>query len=116
VGFISQGFNHQSRRGNSVSIQKQILVTLRYYSTGSFQTVTGDTIEISQQTVSTTITRVSKAICRLYNRFIIFPTNENIAEIMNGFLDGNPSTKHFPGMIGVIERTHVEVLAAGATN
>jgi hypothetical protein len=108
-----------SERGNPISPEKQVLVELRFFATGSFQAITGDSIGISQQSVSRIIANISKLIAGLYDQFIIFPTNQNSKSIMNGFyrlLIGENNTRSFPGVIGAIDCTHVEVLAPGAPN
>ena len=109
----------ESNRGNPIAPQKQLLIALRFFATGSLQQVTGDTIGVSQPTISRVVSRVSKSICRLYDRFIKFPTNENSSEIMIGFynlLNGDPNANPFPGVIGAIDCTHIRVLAAGFEN
>jgi len=115
---LERDLTHESDRGNPISAEKQILVAIRYYATGSFQVVMGDTIGISQSQVSKIVAKVSIAICSLYKQFIVFPTNQNSANIMNGFyrLLEEQNSRPFPGVIGAIDCTHVEVLAAGVPN
>ena len=49
-------------------------VALRFYITGTFHIVVGDTLEILQPTSSRIIGKVSQAIAKLRPRYIIFPT------------------------------------------
>ena len=53
-----------AHRAGSLSLLLQVLVTLRYYASGSFQDVCGELIEIYQSTVSQTVTRVTDAFLR----------------------------------------------------
>ncbi len=119
VSYLRQDLESEWDRGKPVSPEKQVLIALRYYATGSFQVVTGDTIGVFQCTVSRIVARVSKSICRLYSTFIVFPTNKNSKKKMEGFyrlLRGDPAAKPFPGVIRAIDCTHVQVLASGMPN
>jgi nuclease HARBI1 len=60
---------------NGLSVMDQILVTLRFLATGSFQLVCGDTANMSQASVSRCISSVLRAIIGLRMMFINFPTD-----------------------------------------
>ena len=116
---LESDLRYDSKRGQPITGEKQLLIALRFYATNSLQQVTGDTIGVSQPTISRIVSRVSKSICRLYNQFIQFPKNENSSETMKRFynlLNGDPNSKPFPGVIGAIDCTHVQVLAPGVDN
>ncbi len=54
----------------------QVCTALRFYATGSFQSVCADISEISQPSVSRIITRVTQSIIRVFiPRYIKFPSN-----------------------------------------
>ncbi len=59
----------------------QVLVCLRVYATGTFQSCVGDTLNISQATVSRCVRRVGKGLASLRNQFIRFPTGERALEV-----------------------------------
>ena len=48
----------------ALSPELQVLLTLRFYATGSLQIVAGDTVNVDKSTVSRTIHRVTEAICQ----------------------------------------------------
>jgi hypothetical protein len=115
---LERDLTPNTTKGRPLSAEKQLLVALRYYATGSFQAVNGDAIGVSQSSVSVIVAKVSKSISCLYNQFITFPTNDNASEIMKGFyrLLEKEGARPFPGVIGAIDCTHVEVLAPGVPN
>ena len=55
----------------------QIFCTLRYYLSGSFYAVLGDAVGIHKSSVSRIVVHVTLSICRLANRYIIFPRRSN---------------------------------------
>ena len=72
----------------SLSVELQILTALRFYATGSFQSVIGDTHGISITTVSRCIHRVSVLLSRYINEYVAFPQEENgIRALKQGFYD-----------------------------
>lgn len=112
-------------RGKYISPEHQLLVAVRFYVTGSFQAMTGDTYAISQASVSRIIVRVSEAIMhRLQSKFVAFPTPETSPVVKAGFcgLAGESTgqqqhlTRPFPEVIGVVGCTYVEVLALNVGN
>ena len=63
-----------------------ISVTLRFYASGSFLQVIGDTFGMDKSTVSRVITDVSRALIVKQPRFIKWPsTNDECATIKNAF-------------------------------
>ena len=72
-------------RGNPVPLNIRVLLALRFYATGSFQGVVGDTFGYPQGTVSRIIAEVSEAICKLYPMFVKFPINANAHETQQKF-------------------------------
>ncbi|CAG4952574.1 unnamed protein product [Parnassius apollo] len=78
-----------------------ILVTLRYYATGSFQKLDGDVMNICQQSVSRIITTVSNSIALQMKMFV----KQKFFEVAQ-----------FPGMgMGIKKETVVAVICACAT-
>ncbi|KAJ8911563.1 hypothetical protein NQ315_007944 [Exocentrus adspersus] len=54
-----------SYRGNTLSIMEQILISLRFYATGSFQILIGDDCNIHKTTVCRVVKKVTREIARL---------------------------------------------------
>ena len=63
--------------GRGLTPLLQLLIALRYYVTGAYQMMVSDTMNVSEASVSRSVSRVSSAIrARLSPRYIIFPTAE----------------------------------------
>ena len=82
---------------------QQVLVTLQYYASGTFQAIVGDNITCDQSTACRTIHRVTRALVRRMPQFIPFPTDNNAAQLKEGF----HAMRGFPGVIGCVDGTHV---------
>jgi len=88
----------------------QLLTALRFYATGTFQLVVGDTFAVHKSTVCRIVHRVSRAVGSLRDKYIQFPaTTEECHEIMRLFY----STSGLPGIIGAIDCTHVAIQSPG---
>ena len=70
----------------------------------AFQWVIGDLFGVSEFDAYTVIHKVSRAIVKQKGQFLSFP--ENLADA-NGKLD---VVAHFPGVIGVIDFTHIRII------
>jgi hypothetical protein len=88
----------------------QLLVTLRFYATGTFQLVVGDTFGVDKSTICRTVHRVTRVIAGLSPKYIRFPsTDKERRDTMQSFYQ---STK-FPGVLGAIDCTHVPIQSPG---
>ncbi|CAK1589292.1 unnamed protein product [Parnassius mnemosyne] len=96
-------------RGLPVPPIYQLLVALRFYSSGSFQIITGDLIKVSQPTVSRIVKRVSYLFCLKMQRFVKF--SSNLETIKEQFY----SIGSFPGIIGAIDGTHIPIQNPGGS-
>lgn len=95
---------------HKVSPLNQLLITLRYYATGTFQLVVGDTFNVHKSTVCRIVHRVTAAIARLRPKYVRFPaTREERHKVMTSFF----STSGMPGVIGAIDCTHVPIQSPG---
>ena len=103
-----------------VPIETRLLITLRYLATGSLQNVTADTIGTSQPSVCRIVNEMTKRIAALAPALITFPDQEVASTITQGFYnivkDRYPSARPFPGVIGAIDGTQIEVTAPGILN
>jgi nuclease HARBI1 len=75
------------KRGVQIPKILQLLVALRFYATGTFQSVLGDMSSLSQGTICTIVKRVSHCIAKYTNRFIQFPTFQEAAKHRSAFYD-----------------------------
>ncbi|XP_018399983.1 PREDICTED: putative nuclease HARBI1 [Cyphomyrmex costatus] len=96
-------------RGLPISPLMQLLVTLRFYATSSFQIVNGDLRGFSQATVSRIIVRVSRIIASHLSEYINFFTEEKRRSNKNKFYE----IANFPSIIGCIDCTHIRIANPG---
>ena len=89
----------------------QLLVTLRFYATGSFQLVIGDTFHIDKSTTCRIVHRVTRAIAALRPQYVYFPaTDQQRYDVMQTFY----ARSGLPGIIGAIDCTHVAIQSPGS--
>lgn len=91
---IHEYISQEVIRGSPIPALHQLLVALSFFSTGSFQLLVGDNLEISQPSVSNIVKRVSRAIAKLSKEFIKFPTRDEAVEVRQKFF----RVGGFPGM------------------
>ena len=91
--------NVQNQRGLPVSPLISVLISLRYFATGSFQIVQADLFAVSQATVSRIVSRISRAIALLRPLFIKLPTLAEIPAIQRDFY----RIAAFPGVTAAID-------------
>ena len=81
-------------------------MALRFFASGSFLQVIGDTVGLPKSTVSRTIRDVSAALIYKRNEFIHWPTTvDEIQRVKEGFFHKGG----FPGVIGCVEGTHIRL-------
>ena len=87
----------------------QLLVTLQFYGSGTFLRNDADIFGIHISNVSRIITRCSRALAGLKQRYITFPQDDEVNHIQEGF----HGIAGLPGVIGVIDCTHVPTVSPG---
>lgn len=90
----------------------QLLVTLRYYATGSFQLDMRDCCDMSQPSVSTCVKTVTSAICQLAGDYIKFPSPAEEQDVMPQFAE----VAAMPRVIGCVDGVHIPVISPGGDN
>jgi len=110
---IKHKLEFPTTRNQCLTPMNQLLVALRFYATGSFQLVVGDTFAISKTTVCLTVHRVTDAIATLRDKYVKLPsTGEEERSTMQSFY----SRSKMPGVIGAIDCTHVPIQSPGSDN
>nr|XP_012224567.1 PREDICTED: putative nuclease HARBI1 [Linepithema humile] len=109
---IEQYLTKINNRGLPVSPAIQLLVCLRFYASSSFQMVIGDTVALSQPTISRIVFRVSALLASLIKESIKMPTsqerkNENY-QLFRILGYGNGAIG-LPGIDGAIDCTHIRL-------
>ena len=73
LDMLRHNLSAHNERGRPIPADIQLLLTLRFYATGTFQLACGDLCDISQPSASRILKRVSGAIARLKNEYIVCP-------------------------------------------
>ncbi|XP_040068045.1 putative nuclease HARBI1 [Ixodes scapularis] len=106
---LAPALRRPTARSCSLPVGVQVLLALRFYASGSFQSVVGDVANISQSSSSRIINGVSSALCDLANSGIKFSTTSRAALLTaRGFLEING----FPKVLGCIDGTHIALKIA----
>ncbi|XP_064470056.1 putative nuclease HARBI1 [Ornithodoros turicata] len=95
----------------TLSVEKQVLIALRFYATGSFQGAVGSDrdLSVTQGSVSRILFKVTNAIIhRLAPLWIRFP--QDPADVRAAMRDFEPKW-HMPGVIGCIDGTLIPIIA-----
>jgi hypothetical protein len=91
------------RTERGLTVMEQLLITLRFLASGSFQIVCGDTLHVSQASVSRCISQVIKAIITLRDDLVCFPND--MEQVKHQFYE----IANFPGIIGLVDGTHIPI-------
>ncbi|XP_061168264.1 putative nuclease HARBI1 [Saccostrea echinata] len=83
------------------------MLALRFYASGSFMEVIGDTMGLDKSTVCRAINNVTDALLANKDRFIKWPNQEEIVRSKQNFF----ARRGFPGVIGCVDGTHVRIQA-----
>ncbi|VDI63581.1 Hypothetical predicted protein [Mytilus galloprovincialis] len=94
-----------TKRSQALSVELQVLIALRFYATGNFLQVLGDTVGIDKGTASRVVRKVSLALSELLPVYVKWPSEDEKREIKNEFY----KMAGFPGVIGCIDGTHVRI-------
>ena len=108
TNLVAGDISRNTRRNHALPPLLQVLIALRFYASGSFLQVIGDTFGVDKSTVSRAITDVSRGLIAKQPLFIKWPsTNDECTTIKNEFyLRGG-----FPCVIGCVDGTHVRLQA-----
>lgn len=100
-------------RGQPVPPMLQLLLALRFYGAGTFQTVTGDLVRISQPTVCRAVGKVTLLIAKHLRPMLVqFPAVSQFEKLMRDFYE----IGEFPGVTGCIDCTHVRINSPGGAD
>jgi len=110
---IEEKIKHPTKRSSSLTPMNQLLIALRFYATGSFQLVIGDTFAVDNAIVCRTLKRVTEAIAGLSNKYIKLP--ETVEERRRNMrLRMFYTRSQIPGIIGAVGCTHVPIQSPGS--
>ncbi|XP_028407526.1 putative nuclease HARBI1 [Dendronephthya gigantea] len=97
---IEADISAHNERGNPIPAEIKLLLTLRYYATGTFQEAYAD------------LKCVSEAIARLKVHYIKFPAVEMLQQTKLEFW----RICSFPNVVGAIDCTHIKIPCPGGEN
>ena len=92
-------------RNRPVPEKDQILITLRYCATGSFQLTDGDKFGVDESTVNRIVHKISQAIAKLSSSFICCPTEPEQEVQKVSFYE----IACFSEIFGLIDGTHIRI-------
>ncbi|XP_072400497.1 uncharacterized protein [Diabrotica undecimpunctata] len=99
-----------TNRGGAVTPLQQLLLTLRFFASGSMHVSVADYMGISRATASRTIKRVSAAIASLSRQYIkMYETNDEMVQAPEEFY----AIARFPRCIGAIDCTLIRIDSPG---
>ncbi|XP_052817994.1 putative nuclease HARBI1 [Mya arenaria] len=75
-----------------------VLSYLRFLATGSFQLTVGDTVNLSQPTVSRVCRQVGQVLSALADRYICFPSGDRVRQVKQQF----GAMAGFPNVVGAV--------------
>ena len=94
------------QRGLPIKPQIAIMATLSYLGSNAFQIKIGNTLGISQASVSPCVKTVTAALAKKIDDFVQFPTTDEARRCCQaGFYE----LAQFPGVVSCVDGTHVKV-------
>ena len=97
-----------TNKATALTVEQQVCIALRYYASGSFLQVIGDTLGYDKGTVSRVVNDVTDALIDIKDDFVSWPTDvDSINRIKCGFY----RQSNFPHVLGCIDCTHVRIQA-----
>uniref|UniRef100_A0A3Q4I8F6 Putative nuclease HARBI1 n=1 Tax=Neolamprologus brichardi TaxID=32507 RepID=A0A3Q4I8F6_NEOBR len=105
VELLREGLCRRTQRSRAISPEVQVLAALGFYTSGSFQTSMGDTIGISQASMSRCVSNVTRALVEKAPQFITFNRydDQSFREFQR--------VAGFPGVLGVLDCVQVAIKA-----
>uniref|UniRef100_A0A3Q0S4D9 Putative nuclease HARBI1 n=1 Tax=Amphilophus citrinellus TaxID=61819 RepID=A0A3Q0S4D9_AMPCI len=104
VELLREGLCRRTQRSRAISPEVQVLAALGFYTSGSFQTSMGDTIGISQASMSRCVSNVTRALVEKAPQFIMFNSREQSFQEFQ-------RVAGFPGVLGVLDCVQVAIKA-----
>ena len=105
---LEDGLRSPTLRSNAIPPSTKILLTMQYLASGTFQLILGDAFGISQASACRCVWETIELLNTFAARFIRFPTSE---EDRNSTMQGFYEYAGFPGVVGIIDCTHIKIEA-----
>lgn len=105
---LREGLERPTNRSRALPVHTQVLAALRFFASGSFQSVVGDTTGLSQASTSRVVSKVTEILFLKAIRDIRMPvTDRERNAVKHGFY----VLANFPHIIGAIDCTHIAIKA-----
>lgn len=105
---LSDKLKHKTKRSSALTVTEQILIALKTLGSGSFQNSAKDNINVSQPTVSLTLTRFLEALLECTADYIYMPTSQQ--QLNKNKLDFY-EVAELPNVVGAVDGTHIPIIA-----
>ncbi|CAC5394665.1 HARBI1 [Mytilus coruscus] len=111
IEFLANELRGELERSTSkkaaLSVERQVMIALRFYGSGSQTQVVGDTMGYDKSTVSRVVSDVTDALVARKEQYIKWPTEVQKNVNKRAFYD----KAGFPNIIGCIDGPHVHIQA-----
>ncbi|XP_061170889.1 putative nuclease HARBI1 [Saccostrea echinata] len=97
----------QSTKNNALPPLLQLLACLRFFATGAYHKLIGDSMHVSESTVGRCCRSVTDAILGIRWHFISFPRDEKARQTKQEFI----KIAGFPNALGCVDGTFVRIMA-----
>ncbi len=102
---IGSEIEKNTQRNMAFSSELQILAALRFYSGQAYLKIIGDTLGISEPSMSRVVATVSACLSKRLDEFVCIPSDSE--KLMRGFYE----IANFPGIVGAVDGTHIRIQA-----
>ena len=86
TNLLARDLRRSTARNHALTPLHQVLIALRFFASGSFLQVIGDTVGVDKSTVSRAVSDVARALAAKQEMFIKWPTtNAELVENKNAF-------------------------------
>ncbi|XP_062598669.1 putative nuclease HARBI1 [Saccostrea cucullata] len=104
-GVLENGLKHKTKRSSPLPTLLQVLLALRFYATGAFYQLIGDSLAISKSAAGRAVRGVTSLLCNLTRQYIRFPSVPEIAEIRTKFY----CLAGFPNVVCCVDGTLIRI-------
>jgi len=108
LGLVGHRLQRQTRRNHALTPRQCLCLALRFYATGAFLQIVGDSVGVDIATVSRVVTLVTDCLFDLKDLVIRFPTTNRHKQLTK---DGFHAIAGFPSVISAVDGTHIRIIA-----
>ncbi|VDI74702.1 Hypothetical predicted protein [Mytilus galloprovincialis] len=103
---VGDKLRRSTAKETALTVEQQVCIALRFYASGSFLQVIGDTMGYDKATVSRAVNDVTNALLDVKDNFIQWPKDINSKNRMKC---GFQRPMNFPNVLGCIDCTHIKI-------